>query len=103
MVDINNMFSLNEQFEDLDKKITIKYLKEKRTSRTYIEGIENFVSEKDIGTFCGKLKKQLGTGVITRDFNENKLYGFNGDHRQRIKDILINTAGIDESKIDIKA
>jgi translation initiation factor 1 (eIF-1/SUI1) len=106
MVDVNNIGGTFNQFEELDKKITIKLLKEKRTSRTYIEGLDKFFDTTAVEKICSNLKKQLGTGFVERDIQENhktiKIFGFNGDHRSRIKKVL-EDAGIDDEKINVKA
>lgn len=106
MVDINNIGNTLDQFRDIDSKITLRLIKEKKTSRTYIEGLEKFMSLEEIAKLISKMKKQLGTGSVEKEIQENKktikIYGFGGDHRETIKEELINLA-IAEDKIDIKA
>ena len=79
-----------------DKHITLTYRKEKKTSRTYISGIDNFID--DVPTFCKTLKQKLGTGSNIVNDNGNIMYGFQGNMINRIYDILI-AKGIDSDKI----
>uniref|UniRef100_A0A6C0EB76 SUI1 domain-containing protein n=1 Tax=viral metagenome TaxID=1070528 RepID=A0A6C0EB76_9ZZZZ len=80
----------------IDSCITLKFRKEKKTSRTYIIGLEQFVP--DVDKFCKDLKKTLGTGSNVIEEDGSKMYGFQGDFIERIYNYLISK-GIDKSKI----
>lgn len=106
MVDVNNIGNTLDQFKDVDRKITIRLIKEKRSMRSYIEGLEDFMTEEQIEIFRNQLKKKLGTGSTEKELQENKrkykIYGFNGDHRETLK-LFLMEKGIDEEKISVKA
>lgn len=89
---------------EIDKKIKLKFLKEKRTTRTYISGLEHFFTAEEIEKLTNSLKKKLATGIIkkNKEDSENEFeYGFNGDHINRIKNILINDLNIESDKINV--
>jgi len=67
-----------------DNKIDIKFCKEKKTSRTYITGLEHFLNEDEIKTLITSIKKELGTSVYAK---ENS-YGFQGEHIEKLQKIL---------------
>lgn len=103
---------------EIDKRIKLRFMKEKRTSRTYIEGIEKFFDEEKIKEIMQQIKKKLSTSYFKRTEDEvdedskskkNNLqkttkasdiaHGFSGDHKERIKSILVDTYKIPEEKI----
>ena len=77
--------------KQIDKKIILKYMKEVKTSRTYIFGLHNYIQTKDkITDFVKNIKKSLGTSVIEKkDTDGNMVYGFAGDHMKYINELLI--------------
>lgn len=105
MVDVNNVGNTIDQFMDIDSKITIRLTKEKKSVTSYISGLEKFMNEEEIENLRSLLKTKLGTRSVERELQENKktykVYGFGGDHRNKIKEYLMK-AGIDDEKIDIK-
>jgi len=75
---------------EIDKKIIIKYMKEIKTSRTYIYGLESYVKKEDITNFIKTLQKSLGTSSLKKqDDNNNNIYGFAGDHIDTIYNYII--------------
>jgi translation initiation factor 1 (eIF-1/SUI1) len=100
-----NIENTPDQFADIDSKITIRLTKEKRSITSYISGLEKFMTEEEITNLRNTLKTKLGTRSVERELQENKktykIFGFGGDHRQKIKEYLMK-AGIDDDKIDIK-
>ena len=107
------MDSTEEIFRQIDKRITIRFLKEKRTTRTYIEGLEDFISEDQINELIKKIKK-LGTSYLKRtdeDTEDDKktktkksstsyiAHGFNGDHKTKIIKFLMEDYKIPKDKI----
>jgi len=77
--------------KQIDKKLVIKYMKEIKTSRTYIYGLYNYIKTKeDTKEFLKKIKKALGTSVVEKiDEDNNIIYGFAGDHTKYIYDYII--------------
>jgi hypothetical protein len=67
----------NSIIENINKKIYLQYVKERRTSRTYIMGLTNFIEEKDILKLSKILQQNMGTNSI---INEDGNCGFNGDY-----------------------
>lgn len=105
MVDVNNVGNTIDQFMDIDSKITIRLTKEKKSITSYISGLEKFMNDEQIKEFRSLLQVKLGTRSVERELQENKkpykVYGFGGDHRNKIKDYLMKS-GIDDEKIDVK-
>ena len=107
------MDNTEDIFKQIDKRITIRFMKEKRTTRTYIEGLEDFLSEETIGELIKKIKK-LGTSYLKRTEEEPEddkkiktkkasasaiAHGFNGDHKLKIIKILTEDYKIQKDKI----
>ena len=86
---------------ELDKKVTIKFLKEKKTNRTYITGLEGFLIDSIIENITTDLKRRLGTGMLKKNIEGIWMYGFQGDHRMAIKEYLVSKTNITEDKIKI--
>lgn len=85
----------------VDKYVTLQFFKEKRTTRTYIVGLEEFMDNEKIKAFVHDVKKKLGTAIFEK-MDEKKVlsYGFNGDHRTKITELLI-ASGINKDRIKI--
>jgi hypothetical protein len=107
------MDNTEDIFRQIDKRITIRFMKEKRTTRTYIEGLEDFLSEETINELIKRIKK-LGTSYLKRteeDEEDDKktktkktstpaiAHGFNGDHKTKIIKILTEEYKIPKEKI----
>lgn len=76
--------------KQIDRKLTLKYMKEIKTSRTYIFGLDNYIKVKeDLNDFIKKLKKSLGTSVIVKEAESGQAYGFAGDHVKYIYDYIV--------------
>ena len=90
--------------QEIDKKIDIKYVKLKNKAKTRIYGITNYIEEKDIDNLIKHIKKKLGCGgVYTDDESNIKNIEFQGNHRESIKEILIeNFSNIPADKIFLK-
>jgi len=86
-----------------DNKITASFVKEGKTSRTYIAGLDLIVPDPEKRKeICKKIKTDLGTnGVQVTGESGRTSYGFNGNHAKSIKRILMKSFAIPESKIDI--
>lgn len=107
MIEENNIVCDEKQIAEIDSKITIRLKKEqKRSSTTYIFGLDKFMTSENIKILTSHLKKMLGTQHIEREEQENKkkykIYGFSGDHRERIKQYLIEKNIADDEKIVVK-
>ncbi len=75
----------------IDRKIIIKFMKEGKTSRTYIFGLDQYIYNKDdILKFIKPLQKSIGTSLIEKLDEDNKLvFGFGGNHIQVLYDAII--------------
>ena len=105
-MDVGNIEQKNNMFVEIDKKITIKYLKEIKTNRTYVCGLSDFMSDEKINLFTKFLKKQLGAGMnIKKISNTNNMikleYGFQGNHLERIRNIILEETDISDDKIKV--
>ena len=75
--------------DDIDKRIVLKFMKEGKTSRTYIIGLDKFMTEETLKDLIKSLPKTLGTSSIKKEHENSYIYGFSGDHVNTIYDILI--------------
>jgi hypothetical protein len=115
---LETMDTADSILNEIDKRIKLRFIKEKRTSRTYIEGIEKFFDEEKIKEIMQQIKKKLSTSYFKRigdDTEEDSkskkntiqkvtkdiyiAHGFSGDHKERIRNILIETYKIPEDKV----
>jgi translation initiation factor 1 (eIF-1/SUI1) len=83
----------------INNKVEIRNLKVKQHLRTFIIGLDNFMSTDEIDTFIVFLKKKLGAGVEKKVTETGVEYGFQGDHKDKIKELLIETKKINNSQI----
>jgi hypothetical protein len=89
--------------DNINKKITLHFVKEKRTSRTYIVGLKNFISETEMQILSKKLQKSMGTNSI---INEEGDCGFNGDYtsdtvkKTIIRDCILGNTNIKRDLLD---
>lgn len=101
-MDLSTLFDCvkeKDMFDEIDKKITIRFEKQKKTSRTLITGLHYFYSEKEIEKFIKTYKAKLGTGSLKTVLPDGYLeIGFNGNHINTIKTDLIKN-GIDKKYI----
>lgn len=84
---------------EIDKQVQIKFMKEKKTSRTYIIGLCDFLEGDKLIKFVNGLKKRLGTGMVESEQNGKIVYGFQGDHRNTIEGIIVSELQIPKTKI----
>jgi hypothetical protein len=107
------MDNTEDIFKQIDKRVTLRFMKEKRTSRTYIEGLEDFLSEETINEIIKKIKK-LGTSYFKRTDEDVEddlktktkksstpaiAHGFSGDHKIKIIKMLTEEYNIPKNKI----
>ena len=85
----------------IDRRIKLRFMKEKRASRTYIEGLEKFFDEEKIKIMTKVIQKKLSTGYTTKSDENNIVlgHGYNGDHKERIKKYLVEDYNIPADKI----
>ena len=91
----------DKTLSDIDKKIIIKQYKEKNKNKTCINGLFDFVSEKDMQDLVKSLKKKLGcSGTIFEDPETKiKKIVFSGNHFEEIKELLIEKKITDANHI----
>lgn len=91
-----------ELFDNIDKKIKLRFEKQKKTSRTLIEGLHYFFTSEETDVFCQKMKKKLGTSCLKTILPDGTTeIGFNGDHRMTLKKLFIEELHIDKDQIVI--
>jgi|SRR5579863_4264049 hypothetical protein len=79
------------------KKIEFKFIKEQKTSRTYIYNLEYFVrDDKALKDVIRNIKISLGTACIKKDTEFGLGYGFNGDFSEKIKTYLLENNIVDK-------
>jgi|688.fasta_scaffold462497_2 hypothetical protein len=89
-MNIDNVGIKEKQLEiELDKQIVLKFIKEKRTKRTYIFGLHHFLNSDEITALCNRIKKNLGTGHLINTEGNVVSHGFQGEHIKIIYDFLI--------------
>ena len=90
----------NNIIDIINKKISLHHMKEKRTCRTYITGLKDFLNEEELDATKKKLQKALGTNS---NVNENGDYGFNGNYtKDNSKKIIIKNCILECNKSKIK-
>ena len=85
----------------IDKTIIMTLIKDKRATRTIVSGLCFYMSDEKIKSFIKNIKKKLGTECIEINDEISTKYGFRGDHRKTIKEILVNTENIPNKNIKI--
>jgi len=104
-MNIGNISSDKKKLFNIDRRITLQFMKEGSTTLTYISGLADFFTdEKELEAFVKYLKKSLGTNCKYGYDDTNKKvikWGFNGDHRERITKILESEKGIPKDKIKV--
>lgn len=102
-IDIGKIVNNNNSniLDELDKRIEIRFLKEKKTSRTYIIGLEGFIEQKkDLEKITEKMKKKFATSLLEKTLDDGRVaFGLSGDHTKKVKEYLINEIKIPEDKI----
>ncbi len=99
--DLNSISSEEDILKQIDRKLTLKYMKEVKTSRTYIFGLDNYIKNKnDRNDFVKSIKKTLGTSVVEKKDGDTTSYGFAGDHIKYIYEYIVkkNICPINEIK-----
>lgn len=100
---MENVSTQQNVLEELDKKIIIKFKKFKGKNKTYVYGLENLLDEQKLEEFLKKIKKKLACGcVFTEDAEKVKMIEIMGDHRLKIKEIIVEDKLITEDKIEMK-
>lgn len=85
---INN--SKNVKIDNINNKVIVKYLKDKKSKRTFISGLHHFMNPEEIKKFIVVLTKKLGAGMCTKETDDGSFeYGFQGDHIEKIQTFLI--------------
>jgi hypothetical protein len=96
----NDKIKEKELFDNIDKKLTLRFEKQKKTTRTLITGLYYFFDKDEIKKFINSMKKRLGTGGIEVLLeNGTTEIGFNGNHILTLKKIFIDEFKIDKDKI----
>lgn len=87
---------------EINKCIQLTYLKEGRAKRTYVYGLEHFITDqKKIKQYVKSLQVDLATSLVENEDGEGrKRFGFNGKHGQKIKEKLMTDLKIGSDKIE---
>lgn len=101
---MDNNLEQQNILDEYDKKVILKFKKIKNKNKTYVYGIDKILIEKDkLENFLKKIKKKLGCGgILGIDEEKNTYIEFMGDHRDKIKNILIEENIISGDKIEMK-
>lgn len=87
------------RIDNINSKIDIKYIKVKKHLRTYVAGLHYFMKEDEIKDFILLLKKKLGAGMEIKESEMGTEYGFQGDHKDRIRELAIESKKIKKEDI----
>ena len=94
---------MDKLLDEYDRKITIRFKKIKGKNKTCIYGLEKVLDNNKISDFLKKIKKRLGCGgVQSEDDDKNKMIEFMGDHREILKEIIIEENIMSKDKIELK-
>lgn len=87
----------------IDTKVIMKFKKFKGKNKTYIYNLDQVLEKQKLDDFLKKIKKKLGCGgVFSVDDQSVKMIEFMGDHREKIKEFLLEDKVIASDKIEIK-
>jgi translation initiation factor 1 (eIF-1/SUI1) len=100
-VGMSREFTQQNTLVVIDMKVILKCIKEGKATRTYIYGLEDFLSGEKLEILIKNLPKKLGTSLFKKEENGKKMYGYSGDHRMEIKEILIKEK-VPKDKISCK-
>lgn len=99
----NDIKEKNNILDNINKKIKLHFVKEKRANRTYILGLKDFIKNDEFIILVKQIQKILGTNS---NINENGDCGFNGDYtnditkKNIIRDLLLKNTSISKDIID---
>jgi hypothetical protein len=87
----SNDISITENLlSQIDRKLILKYMKEGKSSRTYILGLEGYLKQDEQLTLMKDIQKKLGTSLLKKMTEDNKpIFGLGGDHVNTIYDYII--------------
>lgn len=95
-----NSSKIEANLDEINKKIEIKYIKQKKENRTYITGLDIFMTdEKERVDLIKTLKKALGASSVTKIENDKEIIGFSGNHIEKVKKYFIEKLKIPKDKI----
>lgn len=102
---VNQFSSGNKDVIDkIDKFITVKCLKDnnKKKKKTYVIGLNDFMSDDEIKPFATFVQKKLGCGggnIKVNEKDKKKIVIFFGDQINNIKQIILSKRITDEAHI----
>ena len=100
LLDVGKKKDISSVIVEIDKHIRLRFLKEKKTNRTYILGLDDFIPDsKKLADYVKHIQKTLSTGMTEKDEDGKKVFGFQGDHRTKIEQLLMSELNIPKTKI----
>ncbi len=97
-MDISSLGNVS-RITSINNKVEVRHLKVKQHLRTYVSGLENFMNNDEKDQFVLTLKKKLGAGMEIKETETGKEYGFQGDHKDRIKQLIIESQKVKKEEI----
>lgn len=99
----NQQTTQNLILQELDQRVVLRFKKIKGKNKTCIYGLEKVLDKPKLEDFLKNIKKKLACGgLFTEDDDKIMMIEFMGDHREKIKKILIDEKIIAADKIDLK-
>ena len=94
LIAMDNFLDANEENENENeikdqKKIVIKHRKIKRSTRTFLYNIDNWMGPAEIKGAKKLVQKKLATSSQVVEDDEGVALTFNGDHSLVIKELMI--------------
>ena len=86
-----------EIIDNMANLITLRYIKDGKASRTYIEGLKYFYNSDEVKKITKEIQKKLSTGY----FSNGDSHGFNGEHKLKIEKMLYTQYNIPKNKIKV--
>jgi translation initiation factor 1 (eIF-1/SUI1) len=78
--DDNNEQNSCDVLSQIDRKLTLKYQKDGKYSKTYVIGLDKYFDETKQNEIIKNLKKKLGTFCTKNNIDNSSIYSFGGDH-----------------------
>ena len=92
-----NKDNTKEVINNMTNLVTLRYIKDGKAARTYIEGLQFFFTTVEVKTIAKDIQKKLSTGY----FSNGESHGFNGDHRIKLEKMLHTQYNIPKNKIKV--
>ena len=90
-MDLLTLNATSAKTNNINCKVDITFRKDGRHALTYVSGLDHFMEKNELEKFMTSLKKDLGAGMKVEETDKGKQYGFQGNHGEAIKKLILAT------------